>query len=108
MRKTYSIEHPLGDDDSYSLMNTLEDTSVMTPTEFIENKDNYIYLTQWLDQLKDNEREILTLRFGLDDREPETLETIGKRFGVTRERIRQIEVKSLEKLRSIMRDQSES
>jgi len=108
LRKTYSIEHPLGDDDSYSLMNTLEDTSVMTPTEFIENKDNYIYLTQWLDQLKDNEREILTLRFGLDDREPETLETIGKRFGVTRERIRQIEVKSLEKLRSIMRDQSES
>jgi RNA polymerase primary sigma factor len=53
--------------------------------------------------LKDNEREILALRFGLDDREPETLETIGKRFGVTRERIRQIEVKSLEKLRTIMR-----
>ncbi len=53
--------------------------------------------------MKDNEREILALRFGLDDREPETLETIGKRFGVTRERIRQIEVKSLEKLRTIMR-----
>ncbi len=53
--------------------------------------------------MKDNEREILALRFGLDDREPETLETIGKRFGVTCERIRQIEVKSLEKLRTIMR-----
>ncbi|OQY24113.1 MAG: RNA polymerase subunit sigma [Desulfobacteraceae bacterium 4572_35.2] len=103
LRKTYSIEHPLGDDEGYSLMNTLEDVSVITPTDLIENKDKYIFVTQWLEQLKDNEREILTLRFGLDDREPETLETIGKRFGVTRERIRQIEVKSLEKLRTIMR-----
>lgn len=108
LRKTYSIEHPLGDDEGYSLMNTLEDTSVVTPTDLIENKDNFLYVTQWLDQLKDNEREILTLRFGLDDREPETLETIGKRFGVTRERIRQIEVKSLEKLRTIMRNESEN
>lgn len=108
LRKTYSIEHPLGDDEGYSLMNTLEDTSVITPTDLIENKDKYLFMTQWLEQLKDNEREILTLRFGLDDREPETLETIGKRFGVTRERIRQIEVKSLEKLRTIMRTESEN
>jgi adenine phosphoribosyltransferase len=51
-----------------------------------------------------NEREILSLRFGLDDREPQTLDTIGQRFGVTRERIRQIEAKSLEKLRIIMEE----
>lgn len=107
LRKTYSIEHPLGDDDGYSLMNMLEDTSAITPTELIENKDKFFIVSQWLEQLKENEREILTLRFGLDDREPETLETIGKRFGVTRERIRQIEVKSLEKLRNIMRSQDE-
>lgn len=107
LRKTYSIEHPLGNDEGYSLMNTLEDTSAITPTDVIENKDKYVFVQQWLDQLKENEREILTLRFGLDDREPETLETIGKRFGVTRERIRQIEVKSLEKLRTIMRAESE-
>ncbi|OEU75918.1 MAG: RNA polymerase subunit sigma [Desulfuromonadales bacterium C00003068] len=108
LRKTYSIEHPLGDDEGYSLMNTLEDTSIVTPTDLIENKDKYVFVKQWLEQLKENEREILTLRYGLDDREPETLETIGKRFGVTRERIRQIEVKSLEKLRTIMRTESEN
>lgn len=107
LRKTYSIEHPLGDDNGYSLLNTLEDKSTITPLDLIENKDQYLFVTQWLEQLKDNEREILTLRFGLDDRDPETLETIGKRFGVTRERIRQIEVKSLEKLRAIMRNHNE-
>jgi RNA polymerase primary sigma factor len=48
------------------------------------------------------------LRFGLDDREPQTLDTIGRRFGVTRERIRQIEAKSLEKLRKIMEDKQAS
>jgi RNA polymerase primary sigma factor len=48
------------------------------------------------------------LRFGLDDREPQTLDTIGRRFGVTRERIRQIEAKSLEKLRKIMEDKQVS
>jgi RNA polymerase primary sigma factor len=52
-----------------------------------------------MDDLNANEREILALRFGLDDKDPETLDTIGQRFGVTRERIRQIEAKSLAKLK---------
>ena len=55
--------------------------------------------------MNDNEKEIITLRFGLDDREPQTLDTIGRQFGVTRERIRQIEAKSLEKLRTILAEQ---
>jgi RNA polymerase primary sigma factor len=58
--------------------------------------------------LNENEREILALRFGLNDREPQTLGTIGRRFGVTRERIRQIEAKSLEKLRKILEDKQTS
>ncbi|MEJ2700525.1 MAG: sigma factor-like helix-turn-helix DNA-binding protein [Desulfuromonadales bacterium] len=62
------------------------------------------HVSDWLDTLNENEREILTLRFGLDDREPQTLDTIGRKFGVTRERIRQIEAKSLDKLRLIMEE----
>ena len=104
VKKTYSIEQPLGKDSNYSLMNTIEDTSIITPAELIDNKDKYFFVSRWLNELKENEREILMLRFGLDDREPETLETIGKRYGVTREGIRQIEAKSLDKLRRIMRE----
>lgn len=108
VKKTYSIERPLGEDSDYSLLNTIEDSSALTPAEMLENKDQFLFVTQWLNELKDNEREILMLRFGLNDHEPETLDTIGKRYGVTRERIRQIEAKSLETLRRIMREHSDA
>lgn len=108
VKKTYSIEHPLGDNDNYSLMDTLEDASVINPAELLENQDQYEFVNRWLDSLKENERDILMLRFGLNDCEPETLDTIGKRYGVTRERIRQIEAKSLDKLRRMMREEAEN
>ncbi|MCD6526394.1 MAG: sigma-70 family RNA polymerase sigma factor [Desulfuromonas sp.] len=107
VKKTYSIEHPLGENNNYSLIDTIEDSSVINPADLLENRDQYSFITKWLESLKDNEREILMLRFGLNDCEPETLDTIGKRYGVTRERIRQIEAKSLEKLRRIMREESD-
>jgi len=108
VKKTYSIEHPLGDNDNYSLMDTLEDSSVINPAELLENQDQYDFVNKWLSSLKENERDILMLRFGLNDCEPETLDTIGKRYGVTRERIRQIEAKSLDKLRRMMREEAEN
>ncbi len=101
VKKTYSIEHPMGENNDYSLMDTIEDPSAVDPATMIEDLNKYGYVSEWLATLSENEREILTLRFGLDDREPQTLDTIGRRFGVTRERIRQIEAKSLEKLRKI-------
>jgi RNA polymerase primary sigma factor len=108
VKKTYSIEHPMGENNDYSLMDTIEDTSSIDPATLIEDLDKYAHVSEWLDTLNGNEREILALRFGLDDREPQTLDTIGRRFGVTRERIRQIEAKSLEKLRKIMEDKQAS
>ena len=60
-------------------------------------------MPRWI--LSGNEREIITLRFGLDDREPQTLDTIGRKFGVTRERIRQIEAKALDKLRNVIAEE---
>ena len=102
VKKTYSIEHPMGEGDGYSLIDTIEDTKVVDSEKKIEDLDRFNHVQEWMDDLNDNEREILALRFGLDDREPQTLDTIGKIFGVTRERIRQIEAKSLAKLRKSM------
>lgn len=104
VKKTYSIEHPMGENNDYSLMDTIEDTNSLDPSVLIEDLDKFGHVARWLETLNDNEREILSLRFGLDDREPQTLDTIGRKFGVTRERIRQIEAKSLEKLRLIMEE----
>jgi len=102
LKKTYSIEHPMGENNDYSLIDTIEDSSVVNPLELAEWLNKFRIITDLLATLNDNEKEIIALRFGLDDREPQTLDTIGRQFGVTRERIRQIEAKSLEKLRLLL------
>lgn len=107
VKKTYSIEHPMGENSDYSLMDTIEDSSAVDPSGLVEDLQKYHRVSEWLDTLSESEREILSLRFGLEDREPQTLDTIGRKFGVTRERIRQIEAKSLEKLRKIMEEGEE-
>jgi RNA polymerase primary sigma factor len=104
LKKTYSIEHPMGENSDYSLIDTLEDPSAVDPSALVEDLDRYDLVAKWLHDLSESEQEILALRFGLDDREPQTLDTIGRKFGVTRERIRQIEAKSLEKLRQMLAD----
>ncbi len=108
IKKTYSIEHPMGENSDYTLIDTIKDVSAVDPLEFSEAIDKYQHLNDWLETLTESEREILTLRFGLDDKEPQTLDTIGKKFGVTRERIRQIESKCLDKLRKIREENEEN
>ena len=103
LKKTYSIERPMGENHDYFLLDTIEDTSNVSVAELFENLNKYELVSKWLDTLPANERNILTLRFGLDDKEPQTLDTIGHIYGVTRERIRQIEVKALEKLRVVIK-----
>ncbi len=105
LKRTYSFEHPLGDNSDYSLMDTIEDTSGVSPAELSEWLNKYRMVARHFAALSAAEQEILILRFGLDDREPQTLDVIGRRFGVTRERIRQIEGKSLAKLRQILEDE---
>lgn len=104
VKKTYSIEHPMGDNEDYSLIDTIEDTNLVDPGNMIEDLDRFAHVMEWMEELNENEREILAMRFGLDDREPQTLDTIGQKFGVTRERIRQIEAKSLSKLRKTLQE----
>src|SRR6266568_968009 len=101
LKKTYSIERHMGENNDYFLIDTIEDTSTVSPAALLEDLNKYELVSKWFETLSDGEKKILTLRFGLDDKEPQTLDTIGRSFGVTRERIRQIEAKSLEKLRKI-------
>lgn len=102
LKKTYSIEMPMGENNDYFLIDTIEDTSTMSPSDLLEDVNKFEMVSRWLATLTENEQKIITMRFGLDDKEPQTLDTIGKSFGVTRERIRQIEAKSLEKLRKML------
>ena len=108
LKKTYSIEHPMGENNDYSLIDTIEDTSVVNPLDLAEGLNKYQLIEEFMATLNDNEKEIIALRFGLNDRDPQTLDTIGRQFGVTRERIRQIEAKSLEKLRGLLAERDPS
>ncbi len=100
LKRTCSIETPIGDGNDYFLIDTIEDSSAISPSELLENLDKYELIAQHFEKLSESERIILALRFGLYDQEPQTLDTIGQNFGVTRERIRQIEAKSIEKLKT--------
>jgi RNA polymerase primary sigma factor len=98
-KRTCSLETPIGDDPNILLMETIEDTSMTSPSDQIENMANYDKIIGFFIKLSKSEQTVLISRFGLNDKEPQTLEVIGQKLGVTRERIRQIEAKSLEKLR---------
>jgi len=102
LKRTSSIEQPMGGTE-LTLADTIEDTSCISPVELFEDLNNYERVSKGFETLTDTEKRILTLRFGLDDEEPQTLDTIGRSFGVTRERIRQIEAKSLGKLRELVK-----
>jgi RNA polymerase primary sigma factor len=101
LRRTCSMETPIGEGNDYFLIDTIEDSSLVSPAELLENVNRFEMISRFFDELSDSEQKILKLRFGLDDKEPQTLDTIGQSFGVTRERIRQIEAKCLEKLRKL-------
>lgn len=102
-KKSYSLEASFPDDSDQSLLDRLEDERYPAPMELISESRRTQSINWWLGMLDDNERTIIRLRFGLDEDEPQTLEAIGKSFGVTRERVRQIEVKALDKLKKIIR-----
>ena len=101
LKKTCSMDAPIGEGSDFFLVDTIEDANAVSPSELLENINRYELISEHFDQLSESERTILSLRFGLDDNEPQTLDTIGQSFGVTRERIRQIEAKSLEKLKTM-------
>jgi RNA polymerase primary sigma factor len=104
--RTYSIESPVGRSADYSLKNTIRDQDSLRPFSLLENIERFEKVSSWLEQLNEQEKQVIVLRYGLDDGDPQTLEAIGKRFGITRERVRQVEAKALGKLRRITRRKS--
>ena len=94
-----SLETPIGEEEDNQLGDFLEDKEMPNPEEVAASLILREQLEEMLADLGDREREVLRLRFGLEDGHAHTLEDVGKRFGVTRERIRQIEAKALRKLR---------
>jgi len=103
LRKTYSIENSLSDDSGHQLLDVISDERSDRPFTVIDHFERVAEIESWLETLSPNQRRVISYRYGLGGREPMTLDAIGKIMGVTRERIRQIENKSLLKLRRIIR-----
>lgn len=104
-RKILSIDQALDVDGDFTLQDKLEDTTVQDPADAIQSERICKFLRGKLSILNAREKEILKLRFGLEDDEPMTLEKIGRVFGVTRERIRQIQVEALAKLKAAIEEE---
>lgn len=94
-----SLETPIGEEEDSQLGDFIEDAQAVVPADAVSFSMLQEQLTQVLDGLAERERKVIELRFGLVDGHPRTLEEVGREFGVTRERIRQIESKTLAKLR---------
>ena len=94
-----SLETPIGEEDDSHLGDFIKDESSLSPEEYTENEILKEEIDDVLQSLQPREQEVLRLRFGLKDGTCHTLEEVGKKFNVTRERIRQIEAKALRKLR---------
>jgi RNA polymerase primary sigma factor len=98
-RNPISLETPVGEEGDTELGQLIEDPDAVRPDEVVANQLLREQVAKVLDSLEGREERVLRLRFGLDDGQPRTLEEVGKEFGLTRERIRQIESHALRKLR---------
>ncbi len=101
--RTHSIDTLLDEEGDLTMEDFLPDLSVDEPLSTFEQTKRIEYIASWLDTLRDDEKRVIILRYGLDGAEPQTLESIGKLFGVTRERIRQIERKAIIKLQRVVK-----
>jgi len=101
VRETYSLDMLIGDQEEDTLKDILQDNNAVSPASFSDEIRRREHIDDWLQQLSVSEKKVIELRFGLSDGEPKTLDAIGKEFGITRERVRQIETQALNKLRVI-------
>jgi len=104
-RSPISLETPVGEEGDTELGQLIEDPNALRPELIVADQLLKEQVTKVLNSLEGREERVLRLRFGLDDGRPRTLEEVGKEFGLTRERIRQIEAKTLSKLRHPSRSQ---
>ena len=104
--ETFSLDTIIGDKDEDTLEDVLKDTCAVLPDSYSETLHRKDRINEWLARLTGSERSVIEQRFGLNDEEPKTLDSIGKVFKITRERVRQIENKALNKLRNITKEEN--
>ena len=100
-----SIDAPLSHDSERTVVETIADTKVSDPAQLLQDSNLKKNMNVWLDDLSEKQREVITRRFGLRGQENATLEQVGEEIGLTRERVRQIQVEALKRLKEIMRGQ---
>jgi RNA polymerase nonessential primary-like sigma factor len=100
-----SVDTPIGPSSDRTIVDTIADTRVSDPAAILQDTNLTMSLDNWLDELTEKQREVLSRRFGLRGHEVSTLEEVGHEIGLTRERVRQIQVEALKRLRDIMEKQ---
>lgn len=100
-----SMDTPVGVSSDKTLVDTVPDQQVSDPVSILQDSDLSASLNGWLDELSEKQREVVARRFGLRGHEPSTLEEVGREIGLTRERVRQIQVEALRRLRDILEKQ---
>ena len=98
-----SVDAPAGREAERSLLDTIADEQNIDPSVLLQNDDVKEHIDLWLEQLTEKQRAVVELRFGLHDKEAATLEHVGAVLGVTRERVRQIQIEALKRLRRILK-----
>lgn len=94
-----SVDVPLAQDSDQVLLDTIADTQALNPSDILQNEDLSSSIDEWLDELSVKQREVVVRRFGLRGHESATLEEVGREIGLTRERVRQIQVEALKSMR---------
>lgn len=97
-----SVDSPIDRDSDRTLIDTIPDEQNRDPARLLQDSDVQRHIELWLAQLNDKQRAVVERRFGLDGREIATLEEVGSEIGVTRERVRQIQIEALRRLRTIL------
>lgn len=100
-----SVDTPIGPSSEKTLVDTIPDQQESDPAELLQDRDLYESIDRWLSELPDKQCEVVSRRFGLRGFEPSTLEEVGREIGLTRERVRQIQVDALKRLREVMETQ---
>ena len=103
--KITSVDTPIGGDNDKALLDVLADEDMNTPDSQVQDEDISKSVIKWLNELNSKQREVLARRFGLMGYEPATLEDVGAEIGLTRERVRQIQVEALKRLREMLSSQ---
>ncbi len=98
-----SIDTPLASGSGQTIAEVIEDESQVSQEEQLQQEEIYSHLSEWLDTLRERERKVVVHRFGLLDEEEMTLDALGEELGVTRERVRQVQVGALSHLHDILR-----